>query len=264
MNFLIGFTWCLLAAGPQPMSAATNVVTVNADGSFNPARLEIFSGDTVVWRFHRRTDTIIPINPGADGNFCTNYPPYNPANPNEFTGPMPRAVSGIFALSPEELPYVTRDATWRDTNLTGVFIRLRWDDAHLGTNQFRWDEMDAVIGKAVANGKVYSLGFKAGVRGTPQWIFNASRTDAPVTRLDFGYRQEGRPAYYGSPADPNFRKHFFDFLRAAAAHLRERNAHYRALAYIKIGGLNLFTHENRLPNETNQRRCPSPAQSECC
>lgn len=228
-----------------------HVVTVNADGSFSPARVEIFDGDTVEWRFSNRSGTIIPVNLGAGGSLCTNYLPYNPADPNEFTGPMPRAASGIFALSPEDTPYAVQDATWQNTNITGVFIRLRWDDVHLGTNQFDWDELDAEIAKAVANGKVYSLGFKAGVRGTPQWIFNPNRTTSPVTPLDFGFRSAGMTNYYGSPADANYRKHFNDLLQAAAAHLRERNAFYRALAYIKISGLNLYTHENRLPNETN-------------
>ena len=127
---------CLLTARPRTISAATNVVTVNSNGSFSPARLEIFSGDTVVWRFSSHADAIVPINASAGANFCHDYPTYNPANPNEFTGPMPRAVSGIFALSPEELPYATRDATWRDTNITGVFIRLRWAHGSRQSNGF--------------------------------------------------------------------------------------------------------------------------------
>jgi hypothetical protein len=45
-------------------------------------------------------------------------------------------------------------------------------------------------------------------------------------------------------------KHYFDLLHAAAAHLRANNAHYRALSIIKICGLNLHTHENRLINDT--------------
>lgn len=52
----------------------------------------------------------------------------------------------------------------------------------------------------------------------------------------------------GSPADPNYRKHYFDLWKAVAEHIKARNAWYRALAYVKVGGLNLFTQEARLPN----------------
>jgi hypothetical protein len=232
----------------------THTITVQPDGSFTPARVEIFSGDTVEWRFTSRADTIIPVNLNTLGQpDCDGYKPYDPADPNEFTGPMPRAVSGIFSLSPEELPYTSEESTWRGTNITGVFIRPRWDDVHRGPGQFHWVELDAEIDQAVRHGKVFNLGFKAGVKGTPQWIFDPKLTDAAVIPLDFGYKQAGKPAYYGSPADANFRKHYFDLLRAAAAHLRERNAWYRALAYIKPSGANLFTHENRLPNDTTEQ-----------
>ncbi len=61
----------------------------------------------------------------------------------------------------------------------------------------------------------------------------------------------------GSPADPNYRLHYFNLLKAAARHIRERNAWYRALAYVKPSGANLFSHENRLPNNCE-------AQCEVC
>ncbi|MCI0536351.1 MAG: hypothetical protein L0Z50_14110, partial [Verrucomicrobiales bacterium] len=240
-------------ASPAP-AGKTTIVTVNADGSFSPARIEIFGGDTVEWHLASRTDTIIPVNLDAAGQpDCVNYQPYDPADPNEFTGPMPRAASGIFTISPEELPYASQDETWQSPNITGVFIRPRWDDVHLGPGQFNWVQLDQEIDKAVHNGKVFSLGFKAGVKGTPQWIFDPAKTDAPVPKLDFGFRSEGKPTYYGSPADANYRKHYFDLLKTAAAHLRERNAWYRALAYIKPSGANLYTHENRLPNDTTEQ-----------
>ena len=243
---------CLLAATPWLARAATHVVHVNEDGSFTPQRVEILSGDRVEWRFTNRQDTIIPINYGAAGNLCARYLPYNPADPNEFTGPMPKAASGFFALSPEESPYASQDATWQNTNLAGVFIRLRWDDVHLGTNRFDWTQLDQEIQKAVTHGKLYNLGFKAGRKGTPQWIFNATSNNAAVTALDFGFHEEDQPdtpIYLGSPADPIYRKHYFDLLTAAAAHLRQSNAWYRALATIKICGVNFDSHENRLPND---------------
>ena len=127
----------LIAVTGQTLPAATHVVTVNLDGSFSPTRVEILSGETVEWHLADRTDTIIPVNLNAAGQpDCTLPRPYDPKDPNEFTGPMPRAVSGIFSLSDEELPYATLDETWQNPNITGVFIRPRWDDVHLGPGKF--------------------------------------------------------------------------------------------------------------------------------
>ena len=231
--------------------APAHIITVSADGTFSRAEIEIYSGDTVEWQLPTRTSTIIPISLNTAGKPDSSLPtPYLTTNVNEFTGSMPQAVSGIFTLSPEELPYATQDVTWRSTNFTGVFIRARWNEVHTGPGAFNWAAIDVEIGKAVANGKLYNLGFKAGARGTPQWIFNPSLTTAPVAKLDFGFKESGKPFYQGSPADANFRQHYSDLMRAVGAHLRERNDHYRALAYIKISGLNLNTHENRLPNDS--------------
>jgi hypothetical protein len=234
---------------------ATNTVVVNSDGSFSPAHTKIFHGGTVEWQFHDSTDAIVPISGSSTGSVqdvCMDYLPYDPADPNEFTGPMPQAVSGIFTISPQDSPYASSNETWQSQQLTGVFIRMRWNDVHLGEDTYFWDEMDAEIDQAIQNGKVYSLGFKAGSRGTPQWIFDPAMTSEPVSPLDFGFMEDGQPALQGSPADLNFRTHYFYLLRAVAAHLRERNAAYRALSCIKISGLNLHTHENRLPSDTPQ------------
>jgi dienelactone hydrolase len=238
---------------PAPTNRV-HVIEVAADGTMSPARVEIFSGDTVEWRFAVRGQAIIPVRLDANGRpDCAHPLPYDPANPNEFTGPLPQAASGLFSLSPEETPYRSLAETWASPNLTGVFIRARWDDVHTGPGQFNWTEIDAEIAHAVRHGKLFSIAFKAGVKGTPKWIFDPARTTAPVVPLDFGLRSEGQPALYGSPADPNFRQHYFDLLRAFAAHLRANNAHYRALAYIKPSGANLHTHENRLPNDTTEQ-----------
>lgn len=240
-----------LAVTAPARAQTTHVVTVNPDGSLTPDRVEVVDGDTVEWRFPARGGSVIPVDPVAPGSGpCPAYRPYDPDDPNEFTGPMPQAVSGIFSLSPQDSPYASQEATWWSPNLTGVFIRLRWNDVQPAPDRFDWSEMDAEIEQAVSHGKLYSLGFKAGSHGTPQWIFDPDRTDAPVEPLDFGFREGGKTAYQGSPADPHFRQHYFAFLRAAADHIRLRNAWFRALAYIKICGVNIHTHENRLQNET--------------
>lgn len=274
-----------VAFAQQPM---THTVTVNPDGSFSPRRIQIHDGDTVEWRFHDRTDAINPVDSsGPPANLWSAYKPYDPADPNEFTGPMPRAASGIFTLGPdgpglitETLdarnpacdynrapdkvgnqylcntgePYATMDWTWQNPNFTGVFIRLRWDEVNPGPGVYDWTALDREIEKAVRNGKLYSLSFKAGSSGTPQWIFDPAIAGATaVKRLTFrDAGDEDQPGCgtlmdLGSPGDPNYRRHYFALWRAAARHIRERNAWYRALAYVKPSGANLFSHENRLP-----------------
>ena len=62
-------------------------------------RRNLHDGDTVVWHLSDETDTIIPVRtvfPAGvepDLGVCTDYRPYYPNGPNEFTGPMPRAAS---------------------------------------------------------------------------------------------------------------------------------------------------------------------------
>jgi hypothetical protein len=248
---LVSFLLSGLLFANSALAARTNFIIVNTNGAFTPARVDIFSGDTVVWQFPSRNDNIVPVNfdpsPAVLG---TNFRAYVTTDTNEFTGPMPRAASGIYSLSPEDAPNASQPATWRDTNIVGVFIRPRWNDAHLGTNRFNWADIDREMDNAVTNGKVFSLGFKAGSSGTPQWIFSGVSNAFPATPLDFGFRDAGATNFIGSPADANYWHHYSNLLAAAAAHVRSNNARYRALAYIKIGGANLHTHENRLPNDT--------------
>ena len=259
-------------------------VTVNPDGSFYPSWTYINSGDTVEWHFSDRSDTIIPViwnGPGAD--LCSAYHHYNEDNPNEFTGPMPRAASGIFTLSPDGPGYVmesrddpnascnerqsamiaadqmlcatgpeyaTMDWTWQQPDITGVFIRLRWNEVHLGPGLFDWTVLDEQIDKAVQNGKLYSLSFKGGAHGTPEWIFDAAVTGAGNEAIRVEVRNDncGQLMAVGSPADPNYRSWYLQLLSEAAQHIKDRNAWFRALAYIKPSGANLFSHENRLAN----------------
>ena len=51
----------------------------------------------------------------------------------------------------------------------------------------------------------------------------------------------------GNPTEIAYQNRYFDLLRKVAAHIKSRADWYRALAYIKPSGANLFTHENRLP-----------------
>ncbi|HEV7920639.1 MAG TPA: hypothetical protein VGR02_07600 [Thermoanaerobaculia bacterium] len=271
------------------VSAATHAVKINADGSFSPALVYIASGDTVEWTLSGPGDSIIPVNwNGTLGSFCSAVKPFAASDPNEFTGPMPQAVSGILALSPLGVGFVvepsrsvcssgqppaavaagqmlcrgltaagaTMDATWQDPSVTGVFIRLLWKDIQIapGTSDASFDFtiLDREVSKAVKNGKVYSLGIKAGDDGTPDWLFTSGVT--PLQLQDSGDDAAGCGVRMtlGSPTQITYQNHYFDLLRKVASHLRARADWYRALAYIKPSGANLLTHENRLP-----KRCSS-------
>ena len=324
-KLLAALLLAIVLAGVGTAAAVEINVTVKPDGSFDPQWVRIRDGDTVAWRFPIpglpprtilntvTTRAIIPVRPALrpqqvpSMDICTDYKPYDPADPNEFIGPMPQAASGIFTLGPlgmdamwpgfEEKtgarncdackqdktleleietqagirclcetgePYATMKDTWQDPDITGVFIRLDWSAVHTGPGQFNWDVLDREIGRAVRNGKLYSLGFRAGEAGTPDWIFHPT-IDVPATgqaarqlltavkRLCFVDSDDpvaghcGSDMSLGSPSDEAYRTYHFALLRAVAAHIKEKNAWYRALAYVKPSGMNLFTAENRLP-----------------
>jgi hypothetical protein len=279
------FAATLAAWLPVFLSGATHSVKVNADGSFSPRVITIASGDTVEWTLSGPGDSIVPLNwDGVSAGFCSAVRPYSADDPNEFTGPMPLAVPGIFTLSPLDVSFVTEparsvcasgqppvtvvgaemlcrnptligatmDSTWQDPGLTGVFIRLLWKDIQTAPGtadaSFDFTILDREIDKAVRNGKVYSLGIKAGDDGTPAWLF-----DHGVTALQLQDSASDDAAACGSrmtlgnPTEITYQDHYFALLRKVAAHLKSRADRYRTLAYIKPSGANLFTHENRLP-----------------
>ncbi len=274
----------LLSFAVTPMlSAATVSVKVNPDGSFSPAVVTIASGDTVEWTLNGAGDSIIPVNwDGLSSGVCSAVRPYSATDPNDFTGPMPLAVSGIFALSPIDLGFAvvpasttcplgitpaavagsqmlcrgsqsgaTMDVTWQDPGLAGVFIRLLWKDVQTapGTadSSFDFTVLDREVNKAVKNGKVYSLAIRAGDDGTPSWLFTNGVT--PLQLQDSGDDTPdcGTRMTLGSPTEIAYQNRYFDLLRKVAAHIKSRADWYRALAYIKPSGANLLTHENRLP-----------------
>src|SRR3954452_217014 len=266
-------------------AATTHVVNVNADGSFSPPVVTIASGDSVQWTFSSPADSIVSINwDGTSAGYCSAVNPYSA---DDFTGPMPVAPGGVFTISPVTVGFVaqpaaatcaggqspkataagqmlcrggpttyaaTMDATWQDPTLTGVFIRLLWSDIEPSLNTYDFTIVDREVAKAVKNGKVYSLGIKAGDDGTPSWLFTNGVTplQLPDSGSDGNEPSCGSRMTLGNPTELAYQNRYFDLLRAVAAHLRSRADWYRALAYIKPSGANLFTHENRLP-----KRCES-------
>jgi hypothetical protein len=308
----------------QSALVATPIVSkwvfVAADGTLSPKDLTIAPGTNVKWWFTNATDSVVP----TVGNNCTPQR-FRFGNANEFTGPMPNAPGGVFALAPNPdgvtlglveaasgQPCTNRvitaptgeqlcksgavqtvmDSTWTDPAINGVFIRLAWNLVSptlpwhnpvtgLDEYTFNFADLDREVDKAVANGKLYSIGVEAGKDGTPDWIFNedAGATSSTigatrpigvaggVPRLLFqDHRQEnscGNWMSLGLPQDADYKRHYFAMLTAIATHLKENAARYRALAYVKLSGANLYTAENRLPNQCDTITDSAGALVEC-
>lgn len=194
---------------------ATHVVSVNPDGTFRPQVVRIRSGDTVRWERLTRTDSIVAVTGPADyPALCSSRAPYQPDDPNEFTGPQPFAPSGIFTLGsfgagfseatgrscPDGSQPVARgdgqsagkilcsgtgeyqatmESTWRNEAVTGVFIRLLWKDFNPQREVYDFAVVEREMNQAVKYGKLFSVSIKAGDDGTPDWIFSTDAGDAP-------------------------------------------------------------------------------------
>ena len=271
--------WLTVASLP----AATYSVKVNADGSFIPSTTVISSGDTVEWTLTGPGDSIIPVTwDGVSTGVCSAIKPYSATDPNDLTGPMPLAASGVWALSPLDAGYVvvpaasvcspgkppkatagsqmlcvagayeaTMDSTWQDPSLSGVFIRLLWKDIQTAPGtadaSFDFTVLDREMTKAVKNGKLYSLAIKAGDDGTPAWLFANGVTPLALQDSSSDDPGCGSKMSLGNPTGTVYQNRYFDLLRKVASHIKSRADWYRSLAYIKPSGANLFSHENRLP-----------------
>jgi len=294
MRLLTAFAVLLvLPAHAQPQ---THVIKVNADGSFTPQTTIIRAGDTVRWEQLSRTDSIIPASAASYPAICSARKAYDPAIANEFTGPMPYAPSGVYTLSQLEEGFTeatptcpagstavrrgdnnkvlcagkgeyeaTLASTWQSPRTTGVFIRLLWSDINPQAGVYDFKVLQREIEQAVKNGKLYSVGIKAGSQGTPDWIFTAGG----VPRLQLQDSGDGESIScgtrmdLGNPTRTAYAKLFNAMLTEVAKFVKSRADWYRALAYVKISGANLFSHENRLPNSCNTigtTRCPCNTQ----
>jgi hypothetical protein len=193
-------------------------VTVNPDGTFTPNVVNIQAGQKIRWLNLSTTDAIVQIGdpmrfPTADVcGIADNDLDHRVAanDPNEFTGPSRKAVSGIFVLGQDGPGFVQQlatepcdsgaspltvdsldgntyqlcrdgttnqmlDTTWRNPDITGVILRLNWRALQIdngGVIEFFWDDLDREMNNAVANGKLFTLDVSAGKDGTPDWIFN--------------------------------------------------------------------------------------------
>lgn len=272
--------WLLFVLGSLlPAQPKTVTVRVNADGTFLPQVAYVKTGDTVRWEGLARTDSIVQVN-GAAGYpaMCDARLPLDAAG---LTGPAVFAPSGVYTLSPLDAGFTetsgacpqgtrqifagdngkrlcagggayeaTLESTWKSPNATGVFIRLLWKDVNPAAGSFDFSVLKREMDQAIRNGKVFSLGIKAGDDGTPDWIF------ASVPRLKFedaggATASCGNKMDLGNPTRAAYKTLYFNMLTEVANYVKSRADWYRALAYIKISGANLISHENRLPNECN-------------
>jgi plastocyanin len=149
------------------------------------------------------------------------------------------------------------EATWADPDINGVFLRYEWNDIHLAPgmddSSFDFSMLDHELDQAVKYGKKVSLSFKAGNDGTPGWLFSEGGVPGyTFEELGGGDLAEGEVCgdlmTLGDPTDAIYQQHYFDLLRKVGEHVSERNDWYDAVAYVKVSGANVETHENRLPN----------------
>ena len=174
-------------------------------------------------------------------------------------------AAGVFSLGPSGIGmeecseglcktgeyYESLESTWANPDVVGVYVRLPWDSVHTDLDTFDFTTLDHELNKAVEYNKYVSLSFSAGNDDIPEWIF----TEGGVTPYEFqdgGSNLEpgqcGTRMTLGDPTDEEYQKHYFDLIRAAGEHIQSEPEWLDSLAYFKISGANLYTHEFRLPN----------------
>lgn len=279
---LAGVATLLIAAAA---GAQTHTVTVNADGTYDPPELIVDAGDEVVWTFPDRHRAIVRME-GATATAppCDAIAAWDPDAENPFTGPLPQAASGIVALgpndgsrsvfddasAPEECrtadnpfshggdwlcpdetlpPHHVLEEVLAHPGVSAVFIRFDWDEIEPEPGRYDFAELDAEIDRVIGAGKLYSLSFRAGKHGTPDWL--GAELHMPLLQLrDGGSNVEegqcGAEMFIPNVTDPAYGQRYAQMLAAVAEHLKENAARWRALAYVKPSGANLFTLENRL------------------
>jgi hypothetical protein len=302
------------ASSPDTGGTAASIVTthdihVHANGVISPQTTTIDPGDQVRFILDSVRDSVIPAigtGPNPYPAICDQPKGWVDSDPNNFAGPMPTNVSGIFALSPNagepglvEMTSVNNPCggadvrghvgdrwlcasgatgaamaeTWADPDLVGVYLRLNWTDLNPADGEYTLDGLLAEVDRAVANGKLYSVSIEAGRLGTPDWIFDTDVLHVPiglppvwqdvliprqnggggVPRVKLEDRASGEATgcgsdmYLGDPGNATYQTHYTTMLAHVASTLKSNAARYRALAYIKLSGANLFTAENRLP-----------------
>lgn len=150
--------------------------------------------------------------------------------------------------------YETLDSTWADPDVVGAYVRLPWSAVQLapGTDDdnFDFSALDRELDQAVRYGKKISLSFGAGADGTPLWLREAGIQTYVFQDggSDLAAGSCGRTMTLGNPTDLAYQAEYFNLIRKAGEHIQTTPDWFDAIAYFKISGANLFTHEMRLPN----------------
>lgn len=172
--------------------------------------------------------------------------------------PEGRTTCSVRRQEPGGYEYRNHATTWENPGLTGVLYVFNWRDLEPRKGEYVWDSLDRAIQDAVDHGKLYSLVIKADATrtGLPDWLFEPEPEGMGMDPITFYAAYGGgencqlardTERVSAHVLDYRFRERYFGILRAVADHIMERNAHYRALAYIKPSGANLQSPENHLP-----------------
>jgi hypothetical protein len=173
-------------------------------------------------------------------------------------------------------------STYANPDVTGVVLRFNWNDLQYdaaGVVQERWEHLDRELERAIAHGKLVTLDVRAGMFGTPDWIFadyldamsghaapwctspgcaftSAHPSAGLVQAIEFvdHYDEEppgdgcGSPVRIGAPGDEHYRALYKDFVSRLAAHVASDTRWFQAVAHVKVSGANLRTSEAELPH----------------
>lgn len=182
-------------------------------------------------------------------------------------------------------------STYANPDIAGVVLRFNWKDLQYdlgGTITERWEHLDRELERAIAVGKRVTLDVRAGMFGTPDWIFDGYLTpDDPADDRPASYHAAWCPAgggacafaaahpsagqveplafvdHYeetppgtgcgslvriGSPGDAHYRALYQDFVARLAAHVASDARWFQAVAHVKVSGANLRTSEAELPH----------------
>jgi hypothetical protein len=276
--------------------------TVDAAGNISPQQDELHDGQTAVWTFATASPANALVRQTwINSNYAA--APYDPSYVNEFMTPLPKGMSGIFVISEtgggfleQTTPCVagsgekarrtvdgtlwylcttdpsptapnyqkTMDSTWANPAITGVFIRLKWSDLQTSPTSYNDSILLREVDKAVANGKLYSIGIKSGAENgaTPPWLFYPAPLGGGLTPVMLDWNEDSpysnTPLHaYGDPTDEAYRQLYFDMLSHVASVLKQDSARWRSLAYVKLSGANSMSAENRLPNGCKMGQRPT-------
>ncbi len=217
-----------------------HTIKIQTDGSCCPTELKINDGDTVEWTSSGVLPAIIPIDDQGESK------PYDANDPNDFTGPLVKAVPGIHCINnpSEPIEETLPNWVWDEIGFTCIYIRLNWQIINPEPGVYDWTSLDPHMNAAIRSGKFFGISVRAGVQETPQWLFASHLGDKKCKPVSF----DGIVRTLGLPQDPNYQHWWFEMHKALADHIRSRNAWWQRLVSVRVSGANYHSAEAKLPN----------------